>query len=113
MPEINSLYLSWVLAGFAILVGFTALFSANSAKENVSKRLNEFVKSTVTQIEEDTDGLNDKINTLNNQINEQLNKLRIRDEDRKDEIADLKKELEKLRADLKKLDNRILPKYKR
>ena len=111
--EMNNLYLSWVLSGFAIIVGFAALFSANEAKGTIAKKLNEFVKSTVSNIEKDTGELNEKVVEINNRTSEQLNKLRLRDEDRRAEIADVCKQLSSLRADLKNLDNRILPKYKR
>jgi len=111
--ETNSLHMSWMLAGFAIIVGFAALYYASEARVSIVKRLNKFVDSTVSKFENDLQGLDESVVEVKVHINEQLNKLRLRDKTRQEEIAEINKQLSELRGNLKNLDNRILPKYKR
>ena len=105
--------MAWVLAALGIFVGFIALYYANEAKSSVEKRLKEFTSSTVSKFEAETGELDKRINNNSVSINEQLNKLRIRDESMREEIIETKKQLSNLHAELKNLDSRILPKYKR
>lgn len=111
--EMNHLYLSWVLSALSIVVGFTALYYANEAKNAVEKRINKFIETTISKIEKETGEINDKVGGISDHINEQLNKLRFRDETLREEIVDTQEKLGDLRAELRDLDKRILPKYKR
>jgi len=113
MMEMNHLYLSWVLSALGIIVGFAALYYANEAKNSVEIKLNKFVDTTIAKIEGDADEVNKKVSDISIRVNEQLHKLRLRDDKLREEVNDSKEKLSILGAELKNLDNRILPKYKR
>lgn len=118
--ETNDLSLSWLLASLSVIVAFISLYYAVEAKQTVEKRINEFIETTVANFEKEAGAISDRINTTNEKVtetvvrmNEQISKFRHKNENLRSDLDKTNKQLSDLRADLKKLDNRILPKYKK